>query len=159
MLSIRQATIDDAQTIATLNMAVQQLHHQARPGDFKPPSDSADMVKHYQEILQSPNDRILIGEVDGQAVGYVYVRLFRFPENPFTYAVDAVYIDQMSVHHDHRGKGYGRQLVEAVIDLARREDISRVTLNVWLFNVEAIGFYEKLGFSAMSQAMELMVDG
>jgi diamine N-acetyltransferase len=155
MLKIRQATVADAQLIATLNIPVQQLHHEARPQSFKPPRDDAEMVAHYVDVLKNPDNRVYVGEVDGQPVGYVYAIIYNHPDNPFGYARDYIYIDQISVNPDQRGKGYGKLLTETVLDLARKEGIERVTLSMWLFNSDAQQFYQKLGFSAYVQYMAI----
>ena len=157
MLEIRRATPDDAQAIARLNAPVQQLHHEARPGIFKPPSDDGRMVQHYVDLLENPDNHIFIGEADGVPVGYVYAQVYRRPENPFTHAQDIVYVDQISVNPDQRGKGYGRQLTQAVFDLARKERIALITLSVWMFNGDAIAFYERLGFRPILQSMEYVL--
>jgi ribosomal protein S18 acetylase RimI-like enzyme len=159
MLKIRRATPEDAQAVATLNVPVQQLHHQARPGIFKPPSDDAELVQHYVSVLENPDNHIFIGEVDDVPVGYVYAQIYHRPETPFSLARDFVYIDQISVNPEQRGKGYGRQLTQAVIDLARKERIAQITLSVWLFNQDAIHFYEKFGFQSIIQSMEYTLDG
>jgi ribosomal protein S18 acetylase RimI-like enzyme len=159
MLTIRRATAEDAQAIATLNVPVQRLHHESRPGVFKPPCDGAEMVGHYVEVLENPDNYIFIGEVDGVPVGYVSCQVYRRPANPYSYARNFVYVDQISVNPDQRSKGYGKQLSEMVIEVARQEKISQITLSVWAFNTDAIEFYEKLGFRRLIQSMEFVLDG
>lgn len=50
-----------------------------------------------------------------------------------------------------RGRGYGRMLVERVLEEARRLGIREVTLHS---QVQAVGFYEKLGFEAYGPEFE-----
>lgn len=159
MFKIRRATSEDAQAIATLNVPVQRLHHKARPDIFKPANDSVAMVDFYTGLLENPDNFVYIGEADDKPVGYVSAQVHRRPEHPFSYAQDFVYVDQISVNPDQRGKGYGRQLTDAVIDLAKREGVARVTLSVWLFNEDAVHFYERLGFKGIIQSMEYILDG
>jgi len=158
MFTVRRATPDDAAIVATLNMPVQQLHADARPDTFKPASNSAEMVQYCQALLEMPDSHIFIGEEDGQPVGYAFVRVYRRPGHPLAYGGDSVYIDQMSVNPGRQGRGYGRQLAQAVLDLARAENITRVTLSVWEFNVNAREFYAHLGFVPVIQTMELALD-
>ncbi len=154
-MNIRRASIDDAELIARLNEPVQRMHAEARPDFFKPYTLDDDLITFYIDLLIAPENHIFIGEVDGQAVGYVYAKLNRRPESPFTFAIDEIVIDQISVNDDQRGKGCGEKLMQAVYDLAKAEHIQRVMLMVWDFNSHAIGFYKKLGFRVYSERMEL----
>jgi ribosomal protein S18 acetylase RimI-like enzyme len=45
-----------------------------------------------------------------------------------------------------RGRGYGEMLVRALVDVARRRENVRVSLNVDRANARAIRLYEKVGF-------------
>lgn len=52
----------------------------------------------------------------------------------------------MGVHPDYRGRGLGRRLLQACIDKAWRQGITRVTLEARADNLPAIRLYESLGF-------------
>jgi GNAT superfamily N-acetyltransferase len=116
------------------------------------------MVAHYVSVLETPNNRVYVGEVDGQPVGYAYAIICQHPDNPFGYARDYIYIDQISVNPDRKGQGYGKSLTETVLDLARKEGIKHVTLSMWLFNADARKFYEKMGFTTYTQSMAINLE-
>ena len=46
----------------------------------------------------------------------------------------------------HRGRGIGRRLMTAALDMARTKGFERVELEVFASNVEAATLYERLGF-------------
>jgi GNAT superfamily N-acetyltransferase len=46
------------------------------------------------------------------------------------------------------GRGYGRQLMEAVVERATSRGHDVMWLSVWERNASAIGFFEHMGFSA-----------
>ncbi|MCW5799037.1 MAG: N-acetyltransferase domain-containing protein [Nitrospira sp.] len=52
-------------------------------------------------------------------------------------------IGRMAVLKAWRGRGAGRALLEALLDLAVRQGLKRITLSA---QAHAIGFYERLGF-------------
>lgn len=56
-----------------------------------------------------------------------------------------IYTDQLWVHPDHRHKGLGHQLMEAVHDYGRRSGCSMATVTTMSFQ-GAKAFYEKLGY-------------
>jgi RimJ/RimL family protein N-acetyltransferase len=52
----------------------------------------------------------------------------------------------MGVRSDYRGRGLGRSLLRAAIDMARIKDLERIELEVFASNRPAITMYKKLGF-------------
>lgn len=61
-------------------------------------------------------------------------------------------IGRMAVLKDWRGRGAGRALLEALLDCAVRQELTRVTLSA---QTHAIGFYERAGFHVVG---ELFID-
>jgi GNAT superfamily N-acetyltransferase len=57
----------------------------------------------------------------------------------------SIYTDQLWVHPDHRKKGLGHQLMEAVHDYGRRSGCSMASVATMSFQ-GAKAFYEKLGY-------------
>ena len=47
----------------------------------------------------------------------------------------------------HRGKGWGEQIVQALVDICwQKFDVKAIELNVYDWNTQAIRCYEKVGF-------------
>jgi predicted GNAT family N-acyltransferase len=61
---------------------------------------------------------------------------------------DAGHVGRIAVLAPWRGRRVGAQLVEAMIGLARDAGLARVDLDS---QVQALGFYEKLGFEARGE--------
>lgn len=61
-----------------------------------------------------------------------------------------VLLEDVIVRDRHRGLGLGRRLVEHVLDWARAEGMTRVTLLADQANAPALAFYERLGFRPSS---------
>lgn len=59
------------------------------------------------------------------------------------------HITNIAVHPSYRGKGKGRLLVTALIELASREGIQELTLEVRKSNKVAISLYESFGFESL----------
>lgn len=57
-------------------------------------------------------------------------------------------IGRMAVLKDRRGCGVGRALLQALLDLAERQGLSRVTLSA---QTHALAFYERAGFRVIGE--------
>ena len=73
----------------------------------------------------------------------------RLYEDPETQAGEW-YIDILSVHENHRRKGIGIKLLQAVEDLAKQQGASVIALNCEEMNVKAYQLYQKLGYTTTS---------
>lgn len=75
-----------------------------------------------------------------------FIELETYPQVPrHRHAGD---INLIAIHEDFQGKGVGRTLMNAIIDLADNWlNIKRLSLEVWTTNTNAIRLYENCGFS------------
>lgn len=156
-MKIRQATIDDAKSLAKLNVHVHGIHADALPDVFKPPVVDDEMVSLYVEWMSQDNATIFIAEDGGQPIGLIYALIHHRPDNPFTYARHYMLVDQMSVNPEYYGTGVADMLMQAVKDLAEQHQVQRIILDVWDFNGRAKRFYEKQGFTTSRRRMELVL--
>jgi diamine N-acetyltransferase len=155
-MNIRTAAQKDIPLLAQLNRAVHQIHTDAHPELFKPvsPLDPA-LLAFYQQMIDDPNTIIYIVEVDGAAAGYIIARMMYRLENVFSYALRAIYIDQISVNPEYRKQGCGEALIHAVFALAKKENVSRVFLDVCDFNENAQKFFARMGFNTFNYRMDI----
>ena len=58
------------------------------------------------------------------------------------------YLYHTAVHPDHRGRGVGKQLVDAAISALEKEGIAKAALVVFSRNETGNAFWEKAGFIA-----------
>jgi predicted GNAT family N-acyltransferase len=79
----------------------------------------------------------VIARLDGEAVATGRLLL----ESDHGHA----HIGRVAVRREHRNRGYGRAVMEALQDLARQQGFEGITLAAQL---HAIGFYERLGYMA-----------
>ena len=83
----------------------------------------------------------LLAEDGGEAVGFA---LFFHNFSTFL-AKPGIYLEDLFVSPEHRGKGIGRLLLERLARLAVDRGCGRLEWAVLDWNVEAIRFYERLG--------------
>jgi len=145
-MKIRQAVALDNLILSSLCVDVQRLHAEHHPDFFKIPTSDDFAASFFDETLTDPAVSIFIAEENGQALGYVLCKLIKRPENPFTFAVRYLHIDQISVRPAAQGKGVGKALIKRAVVLALDLNLQRIQLDSWGFNVEAHAFFEKMGF-------------
>ena len=58
------------------------------------------------------------------------------------------WIWRLMIDEDHRGKGYGRQTMDLIIEEARKKGYPCVVLSTEPENIKGINLYESLGFKA-----------
>jgi ribosomal-protein-alanine N-acetyltransferase len=62
-------------------------------------------------------------------------------------AVDEAELLDIAIAAQHQRQGWGRNLLEELMALARRRDMRRMVLEVRASNVAAIGLYRRAGFT------------
>jgi GNAT superfamily N-acetyltransferase len=145
-MKIRQAISKDNLLLSSLCMDVQRLHAENHPDIFKMLKNDDFAAAFFEETLADPLATVFIAEEGGQAFGYILCKLIERPENPFTFPMRYLLVDQISVRPEAQGKGVGGALMEQAEALAREWDVSRIQLDSWGFNTDAHAFFEKMGY-------------
>ena len=62
------------------------------------------------------------------------------------FVLDEAHVCNVAVHPDHRRRGYGRMIFDALIELAQEKSMSMMTLEVRRSNTAAQNLYHACGF-------------
>jgi ribosomal protein S18 acetylase RimI-like enzyme len=132
--AVRRAEAADAETIGRLLHEFNSEFDDPTPG----PRALADRVR---KLLAAGDTAILLGgsAPDGLAV-------LRFRLGIWTQGLEC-YLAELYVVPGRRGQGLGRALMEAAMELARREGADYMDLGTSEDDVAARALYESLGFS------------
>lgn len=68
--------------------------------------------------------------------------------------IRTLYIDDLCVNKQCRGKHIGTQLYNFVKEYAKANGFYNITLNVWQCNPSAMKFYEAIGLKPLKVGME-----
>ena len=93
----------------------------------------------------------------GICVGYAFCQLQEQSVSNNTVPFKSLYIDDLCVDKEQRGKHIGEALFDYVKKEAKRMDCCEVTLNVWTGNTPAEKFYEKMGLKTKKRMMEYIL--
>lgn len=134
-LAIRPATEADVPIIASLIRALaryERLEHEVQLTDDKLRASMFGARRYAEAIL---------AEDGGEAVGFA---LFFHNYSTFL-AQPGIYLEDLYVHESQRGKGVGKALLIELARIAVERDCARLEWAVLDWNVDAIGFYQRLG--------------
>lgn len=147
---IRRASVADIEVLTELNLLVQQLHVDHEPQVFCNPSVE-DVASWFRGVLgEDGSFAALLAVVDEETVGYALFEVVDRPAGTFTRAARLLYIHQIGVRPESRGQGVGRALLERVGREGLDAGASRIGLDTWAFNRDAIGFFEACGFDVFN---------
>ncbi|HWB13203.1 MAG TPA: GNAT family N-acetyltransferase [Pirellulales bacterium] len=139
--TIRAANAGDVPTICGLIRKLaeyEQLTHELR-------FDEGQMTEHL--FGKRPYAEVLLAEDDGQAVGYAV-----FFHNYSTFVGrPGIYLEDIFVLPDYRGRGHGRALFQAVVHVAAQRGCGRMEWAALNWNEPAIEFYESFGATRLSE--------
>ncbi len=157
MVTIRNAQEKDAEQIIDLLKQVLELHAAIRPDIFI--SGTTKYTKdEVTAIIKDKQRRTFVAEDDnGKVLGYALciIKAQPFSNNmiPFT----TLYIDDLCIDNDARGKHIGTLLFDYVKEEAKKIGCYEITLNVWEGNNAAKAFYDKMGMKPKETQMELIL--
>jgi ribosomal protein S18 acetylase RimI-like enzyme len=70
-----------------------------------------------------------------------------------------IVMEDLVVHPDHRGRGFGGMLLDHVVEFARRKDFKRITLLTDRISAESQSFFRKAGFDYSNMIpMRMLID-
>ena len=150
---IRRAQSRDLNSINELLYQVLMVHYNGRPDIFKP---NAKKYKNEEllEIIADDTRPIFVAEENEKIVGYAFCVFQRHIDNNILTDIKTLYIDDLCVNEDCRGRHIGKKLYEYVLGFAKEQGCYNVTLNVWSCNENAFKFYQKQGLVPQKIGME-----
>lgn len=137
---VEPATLEDLPALTEL---VMELF--SRSDDFKP--DQAAQERGLRLILEQPNrGRIFVVRNKDRILGMVNL-LFTISTARGGFVI---LMEDVVIHPDHRGQGYGAMLVDYVVDFAKQKNFKRITLLTDRMSAESQEFFKKHGFEQSS---------
>lgn len=156
-MNIRRATVNDIDGIMKLLSQVLTIHHNGRPDIFKA-NATKYTVEELSDIIKDENRPILVAVENEQVLGYAFCIYQQNKNNNILTDIKTLYIDDLCVDENIRGKHIGTALYDAVLTLAKETECYNVTLNVWCLNESAMEFYKSRKMKPLKIAMEQIIE-
>ena len=112
---------------------------------------NAELVKTRLENLDSNNECVFVADVNGEVVGFVHIIKFNT-----LYYKSMANIQGMVVSKEYQRKGYGKELMNAAENWARKRNIEIVRLNSGFVRPEDHEFYRAIGYCNEKEQIRFM---
>ena len=149
---IRKANNADIQRILELLHQVNMVHFEIRPDLFKTHTTKYN-EQELSALLADDLKPIFVYD-DGTVHGYAFCQINEVKDDILLQDIKTLYIDDICVDENARGKHIGKALFEFVRDYARSIGCRNITLNVWEGNDAALCFYRDMGMHVQKTTME-----
>ena len=154
-MMIRRASKEDIQRIIELLHQVNMVHHVLRPDLFKPHT-----TKYNEQELKSmlsDDTKPIFVYIDEDVLGYAFCQITEVRGNQLLEDIKTLYIDDICVDKQARGRHVGKALYEYVRNYAKAIGCNNITLNVWEGNEPAWRFYKNMGMQVQKTTMEIIL--
>ena len=129
------------------------MHHNGRPDIFGVGRKYSEA--QLSEMLNDDTRPILVyTNQDDEVLGYCFCIFQQHIDNSVLTDIKTLYIDDLCVDENKRGRHIGKELYEAAVTLAKNSGCYNLTLNVWSCNTSAMKFYEAQGLIPQKTCME-----
>lgn len=147
MLSIRPANAGDVPMLNTL------IHEFAEFERLPIAATEAGLLR--DGFSESPKFRVQMAEWDGQSAGYA----FFFDYYSSFEGRAGLFLEDIYVRDQFRGKGIGKALLARVAAIAAQQNCFGVRWQVLDWNTPAIEFYKKLGATFLDEWKTISLEG
>jgi len=111
----------------------------------------AAYTEAFAEIQKDPNNALIVVELNGDIVGMLQLTFIPYLNR---LGSKRCLIEGVRIKKDRRGKGLGEQVFTWAINRAREKGCALVQLTSDKQRVDAVRFYEKLGFEASHEGLK-----
>lgn len=151
---IRRAENIDIPKINDLLRQVCLVHHNGRPDLFKSGAQKYTDDQLVKMISDDAKPIFVAVDEENNVLGYAFCIFEQHANDNILTDVKTLYIDDLCVDENLRGRHIGKLLYEYAAAFAKESGCYNLTLNVWNCNESAMKFYEKCGLKPQKTHLE-----
>ena len=153
-MNIRRAETRDADRINELLFQVAKIHANGSPDIFKTATKKYSDEELIKIIGNDDSPIFVATDENDYILGYAFCIFEEIKDSVLLKDKKTLYIDDICVDENSRGKHVGQSLYDFVENFAEEKGFDNITLNVWSFNESAYKFYENCGMTPLKITME-----
>lgn len=154
---IKKAQLVDFERLQPIHKEVHDLHVKGRPDIYKITNQTLDH-SYFEQLVESDEGVIYIIEKGNEIIAFTILRINETPDRTTAVKKKYLFMEDLGVKEEYRGKGLGKLLYQKAIEFARENETTSLELGVWEFNEEAIKFYKSMGMKNQARKMEIQID-
>jgi ribosomal protein S18 acetylase RimI-like enzyme len=158
---VRRARDGDYDRLCQLWEQLDGVHAGIQPAFFRWPPHPRPRSDLRQALDDRYRDMFVAeapGRPSGPIIGVVSLHIYDVSDQPMMLQGRRAYVEDLVVDQAYRGRGVGRQLMEAAHNWTEHHGARQVVLTVWNGNREAQQFYEQVGYRPINQVLVRDVD-
>ena len=143
---IRMANAEDTQDVMALMR------------EFAANMDKTDKLELTEEklresVFEKGYAKVLVSQLDGYTIGFALY----YPTYSSFAGKAAMYLEDIYITPLFRGKGYGKEMMKVLNEIAEKEGFFRIEWKVLKWNRKAIDFYHSIGAELENENMTFML--
>jgi GNAT superfamily N-acetyltransferase len=111
------------------------------------PKSNEQIMDTFKLAFTSENAQLIVLSDNGYPVGFVYFNVSIGMESAGKY----IWLNEMHIHSEYRGKGYGTMLFDSLKDWAKQNDVLRIMGMADGSETRTLNFYKNQGCNTYSQ--------
>lgn len=144
------ATAADREAVNEIAKQIHDMHVSWRPDIY----ESVAVQYTEERFVEAVRERRLyVAKLAGTVAGFALLKRCTY-DWPGVVKRSVMLIDEFGVHELCRGHGIGKAMMEDIHALARAFGCTDLQLRVYPQNDEAVGFYQKCGFTIQNIGMQ-----
>ena len=152
---VRKMCINDFNQVHKLVEQVHKLHLNERKDIYR--NVDPLPLDEFKKYLREHQYFCFVAEVNDVIVGEIISEIKEVKEDGIFKQRRLLFIEDICIDKNYTRKGIGSKLCDMAKQLARKENVSSIELNVWAFNKNALDMYKHIGFSEQSIKFEKKV--
>lgn len=154
-MNIKAASTDDYESISQLFWESDNYHFQNQPNIYNETKEHFRQFEYIKKLIEDPKSLFYTLEINNKIVGFIYGYEELKGFLPFHKKRKYFYIENIIIGKRYQQKGYGKLLLQKIINDCKEKKYSDIVLNVYTFNKKAISLYNSFGFQELSKDMIL----
>lgn len=153
MIQIDRVKKHELGKVAEISDEIFKVNKEYDPDYFLDWSSKYDAEKYFYSLYNSKTSIIFVAKDNSNIVGYITANEKAIEERngKFLEVID------LGVVEKYQNRGIGNLLLEEVTAWAKRNSYTKIILNVYSKNIQAIKFYKRQGFSEIDLNLELKI--
>lgn len=150
---LQLASVSDREGVERLARQVHGLHVEWRPDIYEMPEVLYSEERFQQE---TKGRNLYVAKLDDMVTGYALLKIRNY-DWPGVVKRRVMLVEEFGVEESVRNQGIGKQMMEDIHALAKAFRCTDLQLGVYPQNDDAVGFYQKCGFTIRSIEMQKKV--